>query len=254
VLWWWDAGLWDGVMMSHTVLLTFLLTPVIMEEANITCVHRVVAPEYQHLLNTRESREEEEKEEEEEGARCSYCHAVVQGDVIISQGCWLAANGCTSTSSCLLIPLGQNKLSFCCCQGDQCNSSPKFSKDPHNTDIEDVSDTLPESVPRDLHQTRDQHNSRSILSNTELGLLAALVLLLILLLLLLLLLARQQQVLSPASSHIVKCLNIKRSDTTDQCDQRPLLVGLGVSTLLGVEDRPILVGRGISRLLDVERG
>jgi len=248
VFWRWD-GLWDGVMMSHTVLLTFLLTPVIMEEANITCVHRVVAPEYQHLLNTRESRDEEE-----EGSLCSYCHAVVMGDVIISQGCWLAANGCTSTSSCLLIPLGQNKLSFCCCQGDQCNSSPKLSKDPHYSDIDDVSDSVAESVPRQLHQTRDQHNSRSILSNTELGLLAALVLLLILLFLLLLLLARQQQVLSPASSHIVKCLNIKRSDTTDQCDQRPLLVGLGVSTLLGVEDRPILVGRGISRLLDVERG
>merc|ERR1712032_637500 len=97
---------------------------------------------------------------EGEWGRCKFCHALTYKGHIVSQGCWLEGDGCSSP--CLLSPLGRDQLSFCCCHGDLCN-------------------------------------------------------------------------LNPQPAPLLKCLNTRRKARGPWAEDRPLLVGLGVSALLDLE-------------------
>ena len=51
---------------------------------------------------------------------CQYCHTLVQGKDVLSQGCWAQGDGC-STPCTLHNIFPPSLLQFCCCSGDDCN-------------------------------------------------------------------------------------------------------------------------------------
>lgn len=69
--------------------------------------------------------------------KCDFCHTLVQGDTVISQGCWTPGDGCEE--DCRVTPLvstsllqrlepgfsgtGLSELKFCCCSGQFCNQN-----------------------------------------------------------------------------------------------------------------------------------
>jgi len=217
----------------HLLLLLLLHLPTtLMGNSNTTCAYKAVPPEFQSLVSV-----EGGEGGEGEWGRCKFCHALAYNGHIVSQGCWLEGDGCSSP--CLLSPLGRDQLSFCCCHGDLCNLNPKPAQ------------ALNSEKNKRRHHSEGEVSRRPLpslslpptpLSPTELGLLAALVVLLALLLLLLFLLFRQQQQSAAASnSHqpqpapLLKCLHTRRKATGPWAEDRPLLVGLGVSALLDLE-------------------
>lgn len=204
---------------------------------------------------------------------CRFCHAISVGSTIVSQGCWLSGEGCSTT--CGLRKLladtrlevsrhgvpdtddrhstsrheelsgsgaeemsgvsGQQSLSFCCCSGDLCNSRPVEVEGGPVTRHHVVSrvEKTPVSTPS--------------LTESEMVLLVALILLLLLLgvvSMLLLIQTRAQAARAELSLHgglvgqktgLQGLLGSKRSD---QCeDMQPLLVGLDVRDLLFTVDK-----------------
>jgi len=222
----------------HLLLLLLLHLPTtLMGNSNTTCAFKAVPPEFQSLVSV-----EGGEGGEGEWGRCNFCHSLTFEGQVVSQGCWLEGDGCSSP--CLLSPLGRDQLSFCCCHGDLCNLNPRpaqalnsdKNKRQHHSEGEVSRRPLPSlSLPP------------TPLSPTELGLLAALVVLLALLLLLLFLLFRQQQQQQQQEggggggnsqaqpSPLFKCLNTRRKTRGPWAEDRPLLVGLGVSALLDLE-------------------
>merc|ERR1719341_675788 len=104
---------------------------------------------------------------------CSYCHTLVQGRDVLSQGCWAQGDGC-STPCTLHTIFPPSLLQFCCCSGDHCNQ-------------EWVEDQGQEETP---HRSREMSTG---VSGMELGLVAVFLGLLCLLVILTLLLIRQYQ-------------------------------------------------------------
>ena len=51
---------------------------------------------------------------------CSYCHTLLLGQEVLSQGCWDTGDGC-STPCTLTQLVTQPALLFCCCAGEGCN-------------------------------------------------------------------------------------------------------------------------------------
>jgi len=80
--------------------------------------------------------------------KCDFCHTLVQGETVISQGCWTPGDGCDG--DCRLTPLvstsllqrlepgssgaSLSELKFCCCSGEFCNQNwaIKQKKTPQN--------------------------------------------------------------------------------------------------------------------------
>ena len=51
---------------------------------------------------------------------CGYCHTLLLGQEVVSQGCWDTGDGC-STPCTLTQLVTQPAMLFCCCAGDGCN-------------------------------------------------------------------------------------------------------------------------------------
>jgi len=222
----------------HPFLLLLLHLPTsLMGSTNTTCAYKAVPPEFQSFVSV-----EGGEGGESELGRCNFCHTLAFEGHIVSQGCWLEGDGCTSP--CALSPLGSDQLSFCCCHGDLCNLNPQPAQALNSERNTRRHDSASEVSRRPLPSLSLPPTP---LSPTELGLLAALVVLLALLLLLLFLLFRQQQQQQQQHHHqqgsnsssqptpLFKCLNTKRKVTGPWAEDRPLLVGLGVSALLDLE-------------------
>jgi len=211
----------------HLLLLLLLHLPTtLMGSSNTTCAYKAVPPEFQSLVSV-----EGGEGGEGEWGRCKFCHALAFKGQIVSQGCWLEGDGCSSV--CLLSNLGMDQLSFCCCHGDLCNLTPQPAQA-----LNSEKNTMRDEAEVSRRPLPSLSLPATPLSPTELGLLAALVVLLALLLLLLFLLFRQQQ-RSPNSpvqpTPLLKCLNTRRKAPGPWAEDRPLLVGLGVATLLDLE-------------------
>merc|ERR1719186_1039901 len=78
--------------------------------------------------------------EEHHISHCRYCHALLQGQAVLSQGCWAQGDGCSTPCtlshlfppSLLLAvtnPRLKREMRFCCCYGDNCNHELEWTND-----------------------------------------------------------------------------------------------------------------------------
>merc|ERR1719186_1746369 len=79
-------------------------------------------------------------EEEHLVSHCRYCHTLLQGQAVLSQGCWAQGDGCSTPCtlshlfppSLLLTvtnPRLKGEMRFCCCYGDNCNHELEWTND-----------------------------------------------------------------------------------------------------------------------------
>jgi len=61
---------------------------------------------------------------------CQFCHALVLGQTVVSQGCWAQGDGCSTPCTLsslfppsLVLKVKYPGMEFCCCSGDRCNKA-----------------------------------------------------------------------------------------------------------------------------------
>merc|ERR550517_1495376 len=86
----------------HLFLLLLNLPTSLMGSTNTTCAYKAVPLEFQSLVSV-----EGGGGGEGEWRRCNFCHTLAFEGHIVSQGCWLEGDGCSSP--CLLSPLGRDQ-------------------------------------------------------------------------------------------------------------------------------------------------